>query len=94
MSRKERETQWVKTEDQLNENSIVVKGLDPGQVGSGVAIKDGNQIKVSSHQVYSFRVVAVDGEYQTPSRVQVENLVTWKSQLMEKNKELKEENER
>ena len=23
------------------------------------------------HQVYSFRVVAVDGEYQTPSRVQV-----------------------
>jgi len=52
--KKERETQWVKTEDQLNENSIVVKGLDPGQV-------------------YSFRVVAVDGEYQTPSRVQSVN---------------------
>ena len=32
LRRKERETQWVKTEDQLNENSIVVKGLDPGQV--------------------------------------------------------------
>ena len=32
LCRKERETQWVKTEDQLNENSIVVKGLDPGQV--------------------------------------------------------------
>ena len=42
----------MKTEDQLNENSIVVKGLDP-------------------EQVYSFRVVAVDGDYQTPSRVQV-----------------------
>merc|ERR1719251_705938 len=49
--KKERETQWVKTEDQLNENSIVVKGLDPGQV-------------------YSFRVVAVDGAFQTPSRIQ------------------------
>jgi len=52
--KKERETQWVKTEDQLNENSIVVKGLDPGTV-------------------YSFRVVAVDGEFQTPSWVQSVN---------------------
>ena len=76
LCRKERETQWVKTEDQLNENSIVVKGLDPGQVGFGVVIKHGNQMNISSHhQVYSFRVVAVDGEYQTPSRVQVGNLV-------------------
>ena len=56
--RKERETQWVKTEDQLNENSIVVKGLDP-------------------EQVYSFRVVAVDGDYQTPSRVQVSQRLVW-----------------
>ena len=23
---------WIKTEDQLNENSIVVKGLDPGHI--------------------------------------------------------------
>ena len=28
--RKLKETTWVKTEDQLNENSIVVKGLEPG----------------------------------------------------------------
>ena len=36
----------MKTEDQLNENSIVVKGLDPGQVGPGVAIKHGNQMNI------------------------------------------------
>ena len=28
--RKLKETTWIKTEDQLNENSIVVKGLEPG----------------------------------------------------------------
>ena len=28
--RKLKETTWLKTEDQLNENSIVVKGLEPG----------------------------------------------------------------
>ena len=28
--RKVKEPQWIKTEDQLNENSIVVKGLEPG----------------------------------------------------------------
>ena len=47
--RKEKETQWIKTEDQLNENSIVVRGLEPGLT-------------------YQFRVVAVDGQFQTPSR--------------------------
>ena len=92
--RKERETQWVKTEDQLNENSIVVKGLDPGQVKpSSVITKIPSTtiaitiFLVTSHndhhhyhnrenlhlQVYSFRVVAVDGEYQTPSRIQSVN---------------------
>merc|ERR1719384_1371756 len=49
--RKLKETTWIKTEDQLNENSIVVKGLEPGHT-------------------YQFRVVAVDGMYQTPSRIQ------------------------
>ena len=49
--RKEKETQWIKTEDQLNENSIVVRGLEPGLT-------------------YQFRVVAVDGQFQTPSRIQ------------------------
>jgi len=49
--RKLKETTWLKTEDQLNENSIVVKGLEPGHT-------------------YQFRVVAVDGMYQTPSRIQ------------------------
>jgi len=49
--RKQKEPLWIKTEDQLNENSIVVKGLDPGHV-------------------YEFRVVAVDGAFQTPSRIQ------------------------
>jgi len=49
--RKQRETQWHTTEPQLNENSIVVKGLDPGFV-------------------YEFRVVAVDGTFQTASRIQ------------------------
>jgi len=49
--RKLKETTWVKTEDQLNENSIVVKGLEPGHT-------------------YQFRVVAVDGMYETPSRMQ------------------------
>jgi len=49
--RKQREPQWLKTEDQLNENSIVVRGLDAGHT-------------------YEFRVVAVDGRYSTPSRVQ------------------------
>ena len=38
-------------EDQLNENSIVVRGLEPGLT-------------------YQFRVVAVDGQFQTPSRIQ------------------------
>ena len=46
-----KETTWIKTEDQLNENSIVVKGLEPGHT-------------------YQFRVVAVDGRFQTPSRIQ------------------------
>ena len=35
----------------MNENSIVVKGLEPGFT-------------------YQFRVVAVDGRFQTPSRIQ------------------------
>ena len=49
--RKVKEPQWIKTEDQLNENSIVVRGLEPGLT-------------------YQFRVVAVDGQFQTPSRIQ------------------------
>jgi hypothetical protein len=39
------------SEEQLNENSVVVQGLDPGHV-------------------YEFRVVAVDGRFETPSAVQ------------------------
>ena len=39
------------SEEQLNENSVVVQGLDPGQT-------------------YEFRVVAVDGRFETPSSVQ------------------------
>jgi len=46
--RKLKETQWVRTDDELNGNSIVVRGLDQGET-------------------YEFRVVAVDGEYETPS---------------------------
>jgi len=49
--RKQKETQWVMSEEQLNENSVVVQGLDPGHV-------------------YEFRVVAVDGRFETPSAVQ------------------------
>jgi neuronal cell adhesion protein len=51
MFRKQKETQWVMSEEQLNENSVVVQGLDPGHV-------------------YEFRVVAVDGRFETPSAVQ------------------------
>jgi hypothetical protein len=39
------------SEEQLNENSVVVQGLDPGHI-------------------YEFRVVAVDGRFETPSAVQ------------------------
>ena len=46
--RKLKETQWVRTDDELNGISIVVRGLDQGET-------------------YEFRVVAVDGEYETPS---------------------------
>ena len=49
--RKEMETQWIKSDNQLNENYVVVQGLDPGFV-------------------YHFRVVAVDGVYETPSTIQ------------------------
>ena len=46
--RKDTETQFLRTDDELNEDSIVVRGLDPDYT-------------------YDFRVVAVDGEHQTPS---------------------------
>ena len=50
-SRKEIESLWLSSEEQLNENYVVVQGLDPGFV-------------------YKFRVVAVDGKYETPSPTQ------------------------
>jgi hypothetical protein len=49
--RKQKETQWIMSEEQLNDNSVVVQGLDPGHI-------------------YEFRVVAVDGRFETPSAVQ------------------------
>ena len=51
VGRNENVTQWIKTENQLNENFIVVRGLEP-------------------NHTYLFRVVAVDGQFQTPSRIQ------------------------
>jgi len=48
--RKDKETQWIKTDDELNENSIIVRGLDQGHY-------------------YQFRVVAVDGKFETPSAI-------------------------
>ena len=51
LSRKSSETQWERTDDELNENSIVVRGLD-------------------QETYYDFRVVAVDGVFETPSSPQ------------------------
>ena len=51
LSRKKIESLWLSSEEQLNENYVVVQGLDPGFV-------------------YEFRVVAVDGKYETPSPIQ------------------------
>ena len=42
--------QFLSSDEELNEDSIVVRGLDPDYT-------------------YDFRVVAVDGEHQTPSEV-------------------------
>jgi len=49
--RKKTETQWYMSDQQLNENYVVVQGLE-------------------QDDVYQFRVVAVDGEYGTPSLTQ------------------------
>ena len=46
--KKESETMFLSSDEELNEDSIVIRGLDPDDT-------------------YDFRVVAVDGEMQTPS---------------------------
>ena len=46
--KKEEETLFLSSDEELNEDSIVIRGLDPDDT-------------------YDFRVVAVDGEMQTPS---------------------------
>lgn len=56
ISRKQIETEWAKSDEQLNENYVVVQGLDPGHV-------------------YEFRVIAVDGIYETASTIQ--DIVTY-----------------
>ena len=56
--RKKIDTQWLSSDEQLNENYVVVQGLDPGFV-------------------YEFRVVAVDGIYETPSIIK--NVQTYAS---------------
>ncbi|TRY75568.1 hypothetical protein TCAL_04520 [Tigriopus californicus] len=48
--KKDMETQFLSSNEELNEDSIVVRGLDPDET-------------------YDFRVVAVDGKHQTPSRI-------------------------
>ena len=48
--KKKQEPQFLSTEEELNEDSIIVGGLDPDFT-------------------YDFRVVAVDGNHETPSEV-------------------------
>lgn len=48
--RKDMETQFLSSDEELNEDSIVVRGLEPDFT-------------------YDFRVVAVDGDQQTPSEI-------------------------
>lgn len=50
ISRKNMDTQYLSSDEELNEDSIVIRGLDPDYT-------------------YDFRVVAVDGDHQTPSEV-------------------------
>ena len=56
-----KETTWLKTEDQLNENSIVVKGLEPGHTYQfRVVAVDGELeniiIRTREHLNISFRL--------------------------------------
>ena len=57
--RKLKETTWIKTEDQLNENSIVVKGLEPGHTyqfrvvavdGELLSVRVGIEVQFISHK--------------------------------------------
>ena len=55
--RKLKETTWIKTEDQLNENSIVVKGLEPGHTYQFRVVAVDGELLINSYPILILRYI-------------------------------------